>query len=147
HGLRRGWLPGPPAGSSGSLDSALRRVPPAPGVVMTMTGSLLTDGSPYQGYAYSYPHKTAYRRLSAPVALGPLWAKEDRTALFLYFHVPFCEMRCGFCNLFTQANPREGVAGSYLEALERQVRQVRGWLGPTSFARLAIGGGTPTALG
>ena len=30
---------------------------------------------------------------------------EPREPLFLYLHVPFCEMRCGFCNLFTRSNP------------------------------------------
>jgi len=113
---------------------------------MTATAAVLTSGSPYQGYAYSYPHKTAYRRLPEPVPLRDLWTQEPRSSLFLYFHVPFCEMRCGFCNLFTQAQPKEGVASTYLAALERQSRQMRALLGSVSFARLAIGGGTPTAL-
>ncbi len=113
---------------------------------MIATADLLTDGSPYQGYAYSYPHKTAYRRLPAPVPLSDLWAPERRSALFLYFHVPFCEMRCGFCNLFTQVRPKEGVARTYLDTLERQAHLVRDLLGQAGFARLAIGGGTPTAL-
>jgi oxygen-independent coproporphyrinogen-3 oxidase len=102
--------------------------------------------SPYLGYAYSYPHKTAYRRLEPPVPLRELWAEERRDALFLYVHVPFCEMRCGFCNLFTTANPREDFTRLYLEALQRQARRVREAIGPISAARLAIGGGTPTYL-
>src|SRR5207244_13642538 len=75
-----------------------------------------------------------------------LWADESRSGLLLYLHVPFCEMRCGFCNLFTQARPRAGVASVYLDALARQAGQVREALGAASFARLAVGGGTPTAL-
>jgi oxygen-independent coproporphyrinogen-3 oxidase len=114
---------------------------------MTLTAEHpLLAGSPYQGYAYAYPHKTAYRPLPEPVPLRALWSAERREALMLYLHVPFCEMRCGFCNLFTQARPREGVAAVYLDALARQVAAVRAALGPASFARLAIGGGTPTAL-
>ena len=101
---------------------------------------------PYCGYAYAYPHKTAYRRLDRPEALDALWAGENRQALFLYLHVPFCEMRCGFCNLFTQARPEDDLVGAYLDALTRQVRQVKPILGETSFARFAIGGGTPTFL-
>ena len=65
----------------------------------------MLDGSPYQGYLYAYPHKTAYRPLRPRPALRDVWAGEPRDALFLYLHVPFCEMRCGFCNLFTRANP------------------------------------------
>jgi oxygen-independent coproporphyrinogen III oxidase len=55
-------------------------------------------------------------------------------------------MRCGFCNLFTTANPREGVAERYLEALWRQARRVREAVGNVRVARMAVGGGTPTYL-
>jgi oxygen-independent coproporphyrinogen-3 oxidase len=109
-----------------------------------MTHPLL--GSPYQGYAYAYPHKTAYRPFARPLRLRELWAREDRRALFLYIHVPFCEMRCGFCNLFTQARPRSALVVDYLAALRREAEQVRDALGDATFARFAIGGGTPTYL-
>lgn len=103
-------------------------------------------GTPYAGYAYSYPHKTSYRRLDPARPLREVWAGEDREALFLYLHVPFCEMRCGFCNLFTTANPNEDVVERYLNALRRQARRAREALGPARFASFAIGGGTPTYL-
>jgi len=103
-------------------------------------------GSPYQGYSYGYPHKTAYRPLTPPVPLADAWAGENRDALFLYLHVPFCEMRCGFCNLFTQPQPRQELVAAYLQALRRQARVVRAALGAVRFARCAIGGGTPTFL-
>jgi oxygen-independent coproporphyrinogen III oxidase len=104
-------------------------------------------GTPYAGYAYAYPHKSAYRTLEPPVPLRQAWAGEPRAALFLYLHVPFCEMRCGFCNLFTTANPPEELVPRYLEALEREALEVREAIGPGRIARLAIGGGTPTYLG
>ncbi|HEU0174928.1 MAG TPA: STM4012 family radical SAM protein [Blastocatellia bacterium] len=100
----------------------------------------------YAGYAYAYPHKTAYRALDPPIALRDLWAAERRDALFLYLHTPFCEMRCGFCNLFTTVNPPQGFAQDYLAALRRQAARTRGAVGRATFARLAIGGGTPTYL-
>lgn len=112
---------------------------------MILTHDLLT-GAPYVGYSYAYPHKTAYRPLAAPVPLADAWAAEGRQALFLYLHVPFCEMRCGFCNLFTQAQPRQDFVTDYLAALERQARRTAAALGKTQFARCAIGGGTPTQL-
>lgn len=105
------------------------------------------EGSPYQGYSYSYPHKTAYRLFDEPVRLADLWARERREALSLYIHVPFCDMRCGFCNLFTRARPEGSLVDRYLDALERQARQVREAVGDdASFVRLAVGGGTPTYL-
>jgi oxygen-independent coproporphyrinogen III oxidase len=113
--------------------------------VSSSPASLLSD-SPYQGYAYAYPHKTAYRPLAPPLPLHELWAGENRSSLFLYAHVPFCEHRCGFCNLFTQANPEQGLTGRYLAQLRREAVRVRASLGEAAFARCAIGGGTPTFL-
>ncbi|MFO0623034.1 MAG: STM4012 family radical SAM protein [Polyangia bacterium] len=106
---------------------------------------LLRSGG-YHSYAYSYPHKTAYRTLPVPIPLKALWATEDRQSLFLYLHVPFCEQRCGFCNLFTQVAPKSDVVSRYLDALERQATVMHSVLHPYRVARLAIGGGTPSYL-
>ncbi|MGW6080053.1 STM4012 family radical SAM protein, partial [Streptomyces sp. NPDC055186] len=112
-----------------------------------------TDGtlpaSPYQSYVYAYPHKTAYRRLPDRPRLSTLWAAEPKDALSLYLHIPFCEVRCGFCNLFTRIGAPEGLTGAYLDALDRQATAVREALGERDgvrFATAAFGGGTPTFL-
>ncbi|EAU62786.1 elongator protein 3/MiaB/NifB [Stigmatella aurantiaca DW4/3-1] len=55
-------------------------------------------------------------------------------------------MRCGFCNLFTAAGPRQDVVEGYLAALGRETRRVKEAIGPATFARAALGGGTPTLL-
>lgn len=112
---------------------------------MTDLKSIIKDNY-FQGYSYSYPHKSAYRPLEPTRQLSNLWEKENKENLFLYVHIPFCEMRCGFCNLFTMANPKDTHESPFIHALERQTRQVNDALGATSFARLAIGGGTPTFL-
>jgi oxygen-independent coproporphyrinogen III oxidase len=101
-------------------------------------------GGPYQGYVYAYPHKTAYRPLDPPQPLRAVWAAEPRSGLFLYVHVPFCTMRCGFCNLFTTPNPKAGLVALYLDALRRQAETVRAAIPESRFAQFAIGGGTPT---
>lgn len=113
---------------------------------MTARLSSLLAGGEYLSYAYAYPHKTAYRALEPPVDLRALWSGEDRSALFLYLHVPFCEQRCGFCNLFTQVQPRGDLETRYVDALELQAEVMSEVLSPSTFARLAIGGGTPTYL-
>ena len=102
--------------------------------------------SPYQAYVYSYPHKTAYRPLTPPVNLAQLWSDQEKSALFLYIHIPFCEMRCGFCNLFTTVTHNEDFVTQYVKTLQRQAQRVKSALGKSSFARFAIGGGTPTQL-
>ncbi|MFE7975855.1 STM4012 family radical SAM protein [Streptomyces shenzhenensis] len=103
---------------------------------------------PYQQYVYAYPHKTAYRPLPRERgSLRELWADEPKGALSLYFHIPFCEVRCGFCNLFTRIGAPDGLAGAYLDALERQAIAAREALGDAArFANAAFGGGTPTFL-
>ncbi|MCA9698060.1 MAG: STM4012 family radical SAM protein, partial [Myxococcales bacterium] len=106
----------------------------------------LLQGSPFIGYGYAYPHKTAYRPLPEPRSLRELWADEDQQALFLYVHVPFCEVRCGFCNLFTQRMPPEELPPRWLATLEAQMQAVREALPDARFARWALGGGTPTLL-
>lgn len=108
---------------------------------------------PYQSYVYAYPHKTAYGRLSehpgGRPALSELWAGERKDALSLYLHIPFCEVRCGFCNLFTRIGAPDELTTRYLDALDRQATAVRDALGdaePVRFAAAAFGGGTPTFL-
>lgn len=107
-----------------------------------------TAPRPYESYVYAYPHKTAYRPLRPRPALRDLWAGEEKTALALYLHIPFCEVRCGFCNLFTRIGAPEGLTSAYLDALERQAGAVREGLGEgdVRFAAAAFGGGTPTFL-
>lgn len=100
----------------------------------------------YQSYSYSYPHKTAYRPLESPRGLDQVWAEEKTDSLFLYMHIPFCEMRCGFCNLFTVAKPASHVRDSYVDVLSREAALVDHALPDREFSRMAVGGGTPSQL-
>ncbi|MFC0042173.1 STM4012 family radical SAM protein [Actinomadura rayongensis] len=113
-----------------------------------MTAELIdrTTSDVYRSYVYAYPHKTAYRPLDPAPSLADVWADEARDALFLYLHVPFCEMRCGFCNLFTRTGAPDELTRAYLDALDRQADAVAAALGPATFATAAFGGGTPTYL-
>ncbi|CAM3795318.1 STM4012 family radical SAM protein [Kibdelosporangium persicum] len=102
---------------------------------------------PYQDYVYAYPHKTAYRPLEPRPRLRDVWANEPRDALFHYVHIPFCEIRCGFCNLFTRTGAPAELVTRYLDAVRRQANAVREELdGRATFVQAAIGGGTPTYL-
>lgn len=101
---------------------------------------------PYLSYVYAYPHKTAYRPLAGRPALRELWAAERKDALSLYLHIPFCEVRCGFCNLFTRIGAPDELTTRYLDALDRQATAVREALGdeePVRFAAAAFGGVRP----
>ena len=90
---------------------------------MTTVTTTAAAESPYRSYVYAYPHKTAYRPLPGRPLLRELWAGEPQHALSLYLHVPFCEVRCGFCNLFTRIGSPEGLTPlqqSFLECAALQ---------------------------
>lgn len=106
----------------------------------------LKTNSRYQSYLYSYPHKTAYRHFDQPVDLSELWKDEKKDSLYLYSHIPFCRMKCSFCNLFTVSNPDNNDVDLYLNQLQTEASVLRDILGEFSFAGYAVGGGTPSLL-
>lgn len=100
----------------------------------------------YPGYVYSYPHKKAYRTLEPGYSLRDVWEKEDRSGLFCYVHVPFCNQRCSFCNLFTFVPGDSSATEFYVDAVRQEAEQYAEVLGSCHYSRLYLGGGTPTYL-
>jgi oxygen-independent coproporphyrinogen-3 oxidase len=125
---------------SKAFSNVLRDAAPAADLARRLAGPA------YQGYAYGYPHKTAYAPLTPPRALAGIWAGEPKRALELYVHVPFCAMRCGFCNLFTTVNADGDAVVRMLAQLEVEAAEAAQAAGPAQFARMAVGGGTPSFL-
>jgi coproporphyrinogen III oxidase-like Fe-S oxidoreductase len=63
--------------------------------------------------------------------------------VFLYLHVPFCEVLCPYCS-FHRVRYEEGKAQQYFSALRDEIRRYheRGYV----FDGVYVGGGTPTVL-
>lgn len=102
--------------------------------------------NPYIQYMYSYPHKTAYRPLKN-VDLRQFLDSLTGAENSLYFHVPFCQYKCGYCNLFSLAGQSEEIMNHYVDAMERQAEQIQQVLPEnTKFSDLTLGGGTPLIL-
>ncbi len=117
----------------------------------------------YVQYMYSYPHKTAYRRLKG-IRLEDYLPELAGRSNSLYFHIPFCQYKCGYCNLFSVAGQSESLMEAYIDAMERhacqlsqKIREMRtradapdGKGGapsaPIEFSQLLLGGGTPLLL-
>ena len=101
----------------------------------------------YIQYMYSYPHKTAYRTLEN-VSLKDYAYLLSGSGHGLYLHIPFCQTRCGYCNLFSVTGQKKEAADKYLKAVERQAAQYEEILSPfqPEFSDLTIGGGTPLFL-
>lgn len=97
----------------------------------------------YQQYMYSYPHKTAYGKIEerSIEQYKPLLRRQRNS---LYFHIPFCESKCGYCNLFSVTGQKESDISGYLDACQRQITQYG--MQDIPFADLTIGGGTPLLL-
>lgn len=98
----------------------------------------------YQQYMYSYPHKTAYRTLEDVDIQDYLPRLQEKTENSLYFHIPFCQAKCGYCNLFSVTGKETDYVDAYLDMMEKQVEQYS--LKPYIFSDVTIGGGTPLYL-
>ncbi len=67
------------------------------------------------------------------------------SAVSLYIHIPFCRIRCSYCNFNTYANLNEHY-GDYTRALVTEIQAMgRYWQRPP-VKTIFIGGGTPTVL-
>ncbi|HBC3952690.1 TPA: heme anaerobic degradation radical SAM methyltransferase ChuW/HutW [Vibrio parahaemolyticus] len=65
----------------------------------------------------------------------------------LYIHVPFCRVRCTFCNFFQNAASRK-LVDEYFAALMQELKEKAAlpWTQSGIFHSVYIGGGTPTDL-
>jgi oxygen-independent coproporphyrinogen-3 oxidase len=85
-------------------------------------------------------------------ALPPGTALDPATDFGVYLHVPFCRVRCGYCdfNTYTSDELRGARQDRYADTLLREIRlgaAVLGDLGPLRPAETVFfGGGTPTLL-
>ena len=102
--------------------------------------------SRYVSYMYSYPHKTAYRTLTPPVSLSPYLERLEGREASLYFHIPFCAHKCGYCNLFSQQCCDAERISLYLHTMRRQTEQLSVAAQGLKFTSFAVGGGTPLIL-
>lgn len=102
--------------------------------------------NPYIQYMYSYPHKTAYKSLCG-VSLSDYVDQLSGRENSLYLHIPFCQSKCGYCNLFSVAGQEGKILSDYVDTIERQAKQL-GEILPSDvhFQDFTLGGGTPLLL-
>lgn len=67
------------------------------------------------------------------------------TPLALYLHIPFCAVRCHYCDFNTYAG-LDGLFERYAAALIREIRTAGAAHGRPPARTIFIGGGTPTVL-
>lgn len=65
----------------------------------------------------------------------------------LYFHMPFCVKKCGYCYFYSLENQSAESVNQYLEYLEKEiVIKKKKWQFPKNIRTVYIGGGTPSYL-
>ena len=98
----------------------------------------------YTSYMYSYPHKTAYGTIAADA--GMLMDQLAGEGPNLYIHIPFCETKCGYCNLFSVTGKPDTYIGQYLKAIREQAEQYGLRYRRIPWQSFTVGGGTPLLL-
>ncbi|MFP7665470.1 MAG: radical SAM family heme chaperone HemW [Corynebacterium pyruviciproducens] len=74
-------------------------------------------------------------------------------AFGLYIHVPYCTVRCGYCDFNTYVLGSSDALATYQEALERELElatsrlEAQGLLPDDGVSTIFVGGGTPSILG
>ena len=75
-------------------------------------------------------------------------ARASSAPLSIYVHVPFCRVRCGYCdfNTYTPGEAGDGASASYLTAVRAELDLAAREVGGRSVQSVFFGGGTPTWL-
>ncbi len=63
----------------------------------------------------------------------------------LYIHIPFCRLKCAYCNFNTYANLDEHY-NDYVQALSAEIKAMGAYWQRPAMKTIFIGGGTPTVL-
>lgn len=98
-------------------------------------------------YIYTYPTKKSYVPMTDWKKACESWSKVAGP-ITLYIHIPFCEMKCSFCDLFTATNQPEKVIDRYVKAIIKEIEIMEKYLkkDKISIQSIYFGGGTPTLL-
>ncbi len=103
--------------------------------------------SVWTGYVTYYPHKSAYRQIDTQIIKGT-WQGVDK--INLYVHVPFCDKKCAYCNLFsTVLNQvsREELYKQYVQKVIQEIEYYSQFIDSNvQVVSLYFGGGTPNVL-
>ncbi len=124
----------------------------------TLPTSLTGEASP-SPLQFAFTKKTAAHAqrgerasLSGPAALAALnqqlqQSQASDKSRAIYIHIPFCRVRCSFCNFFQYASKPQ-MMDEYFLCLEKELlaKAAYPWTQAKPFDTVYVGGGTPTDL-
>jgi oxygen-independent coproporphyrinogen-3 oxidase len=101
-------------------------------------------------FVYCYPVRSSYRPPDPSWAIGDVWERDLSNSLTrdlnIYIHVPFCNYKCGFCNLYTVIARGGDIFAKYTSAVCQQLDQSKSIIEARNLRTIFIGGGTPSLL-
>jgi oxygen-independent coproporphyrinogen-3 oxidase len=109
---------------------------------------LNTNGNLLIPHWYMYPPKNVYISEPHVPDLRKHLERLVSKVANVYVHIPFCNMKCGFCSLFTTKGHSDGIIQSYVNHLVREIRNFGKHIenAPIEIGILYLGGGTPSLL-
>ena len=72
--------------------------------------------------------------------------RQEKPALGLYIHIPFCKAKCAYCDFYSLAHSEEKM-DAYMAALLRHLEEVAPRAAGMQVDTVYFGGGTPSYLG
>ena len=72
------------------------------------------------------------------------WDKTDK--LSLYVHIPFCKVRCKFCEYVVLENSDDNIENEYINLLLKEIDLYKSIIKDKKIIGYDLGGGTPTKL-
>jgi oxygen-independent coproporphyrinogen III oxidase len=103
--------------------------------------------SVWTGYVHTYPHKKAYTPL-LNINMEKVW--KNVKELNLYVHIPFCDRKCAYCNLFSTVlckDKKVKIYNDYVEKLLKEIDYYSKYIDKNvKILSLYFGGGTPNVL-
>lgn len=101
----------------------------------------------WTGYVTYYPHKKAYKNLGV-LDMKNVW--KGVKELNLYVHIPFCDRKCAYCNLFStvfKKTEKERIYEKYVEKVLQEIDFYGKYIDKNAVVKsLYFGGGTPIVL-
>lgn len=101
----------------------------------------------WTGYVTYYPHKKAYKNLGV-LDMKKVW--QGVKELNLYVHIPFCDRKCAYCNLFSTVFKKVDRQEIYEKYVQKVLKEIQ-FYGKSIDKNIVVkslyfGGGTPVVL-
>lgn len=96
---------------------------------------------------YMFPTKSNFKSTNSSKLFEQSLSK-NHSPLNLYVHIPFCNTKCGFCDLHTVSSKSKGRIDSYISSLSKEIFLLSKNLDSSSreLVNIYVGGGTPSVL-